>query len=262
MNEETYNEQGISLSDLFFLIKRNFLMILIITIICAIAGGVYAFSIKKPVYTAIATAVVQAEPTNNGSEATSYSYSVALTNTFKDLIKNITVINVAADELIDENNYSEGERNALKAKLQKNVSVSSTTSTLTLTVSANSTTPEEAILLANAILKATVSVVDKYAVNSETGEVIKDTNGEPVHNYIILANKLKVFSEASMDTTSIKSNKLIIVAVAIVIGLVISFGIILVKYLSDDTFTSKESFEKAYNINILSSIHEADGGNL
>ena len=92
--------------------------------------------------------------------------------------------------------------------------------------------------------------------------MIKDTNGEPVHNYIILANKLKVFSEASMDTTSIKSNKLIIVAVAIVIGLVISFGIILVKYLSDDTFTSKESFEKAYNINILSSIHEADGGNL
>lgn len=262
MSTEVYQEQGISLSDLLFLIKKNVLMILIITIICTVAGGVYAYKIKKPVYTAIATAVVQAEPTNSGTnEATSYSYSVALTNTFKDIIKNITVINAAVDILINENNYNESDRNILKSKLINNVSVSSTASTLTLTVSATSTKAEEAIALANAILKATVTEVDKPLIG-EDGKPVVDSDGNVVRNYIILADKLKVFSQASGETTSIKHNELLILVVTFMVGLVISFGIILVKYFFDDTYTSKDSFERTYNINILASIQNAEGENV
>ena len=45
------------------------------------------------------------------------------------------------------------------------------------------------------------------------------------------------------------------------IGLIISFAIVLIKFLSDDTYTSKDAFEKTFNINILSSIQNAEGGN-
>ena len=261
MNEELYQEQGISFSDILFLVKRNILLILVITILCTIVGGVYAYGIKKPVYTAEATAVVQAEPSTNGNEATSYSYSVALTNTFKTIIKSIAVVNEAADDLIESKVYSEEERQILKSRLQKNVSVSSETSTLIVTISAQSKDPEEAILLANSILDATISVVDEFKIDVETGEPVKDQDGNVQYNYIILANKLKVLNEASDDTTFVKSGKLMIIAVAVLIGIIISFAIILIKFLSDDTYTSKDSFEKTFNINILSSIQNAEGGN-
>ena len=256
MNEELYQEQGISFSDIFFLIKRNILLILIVTILSVLAGGIYAFGIKKPVYSAEATAVVQAEPNStNVNEATSYSYSVALANTFNKIIKSITVINEAADQLIEAKEYTEEQRTSLKNKLKNNVSVSSDTSSLMLTLTAKSVDPEEAILLVNALLKATITVVDQHAVD-ENGVEIPDE-----YNYIILANKLKVLSEASIETTVQKSNKLIIVVVACMIGVIISFGIILIKYLSDDTYTSKDAFEKTFNINILSSIQNIEGGN-
>ena len=47
MNEELYQEQGISFSDILFLVKRNILLILVITILCTIVGGVYAYGIKN-----------------------------------------------------------------------------------------------------------------------------------------------------------------------------------------------------------------------
>ena len=263
MNEEVYQEQGISFSDLLFLVKRNILVILIITIVCTIAGGIYAYALKEPVYTAVATAVVQAEQsTTNNSESTSYSYSVALTNTFKDVIKSQPVIVAAADELAKNEKYSsvDNVRSSLMGKLKSNVSVSSTTSTLILTVSAESTDPDEAILLANTILEQTIAVTDQYQVD-ENGNNKTDADGNPIYLYPILGNKLKVLQNADVDTTSEKHNELLILVVACLIGLIISFVIVLIKFLSDDTYTSKDTFEKTYNINILASIQDAEGGN-
>lgn len=263
MNEEVYQEQGISFSDLLFLVKRNILVILIITIICTIAGGVYAYGVKKPVYTAVATAVVQAEQsTTNNSESTSYSYSVALTNTFKDVIKSQPVIVAAADKLAKDDKYSsvDNVKASLMGKLKSNVSVSSTTSTLILTVSAESTDPEEAILLANTILAQTIAVTDQYDVD-ENGNIKTDSDGNAIYLYPILGNKLKVLQNADKDTTTEKHNELLILVVACLIGLIISFVIVLIKFLSDDTYTSKDTFEKTYNINILASIQDAEGGN-
>lgn len=263
MNEEVYQEQGISFSDLLFLVKRNIIIILIVTILCTIAGGVYAFGVKKPVYTAVATAVVQAEQsTTNNLESTSYSYSVALTNTFKDVIKSQPVIVKAADELVKNEKYAnvDGAKSSLMNKLKSSVSVTSTTSTLILTVSASSIDKDEAILLANTILAETIAVTDQYEVD-ENGNPKLDSEGKNIYKYPILANKLKVLQEADYNTTSIKSNKLLILVVACLIGLIISFVIVLIKFLSDDTYTSKDTFEKTYNINILASIQDAEGGN-
>ena len=264
MNEEVYQEQGISFSDLLFLVKRNILVILIITIICAIAGGVYAYGLKKPVFTAVATAVVQAEQsTTNNQESTSYSYSVALTNTFKDVIKSQPVIVAAADELVKNDKYAniENARSSLMGKLKSNVSVTSTTSTLILTVSASSTDRDEAILLANTILTETINVTDQFEVD-ENGQPVVDSEGKKIYLYPILGNKLKVLQNADLDTTSEKHNELLILVVACMIGLIISFAIVLIKFLSDDTYTSKDTFEKTFNINILASIQDAaEGGN-
>ena len=263
MNEEEYQEQGMTFSDFFFLLKRNILMILIITIACTVLGIVYAYAIKKPVYTATATAVVQAEQaTTNNQESTSFSYSVALANTFKYLMESEAVIKEAAIELAKEDKYVdlENAKAVIRSKLKNGITVSSPDATLIINISAKSGDKEEAILLANIILKQTIKCADQIEEDDE-GAVITDSKGEKVYVYKILANKLKVLQLADNDTTSLKHNEMVIVVVSFVIGLVISLAIDLIKNLTDDTFTSKDAFEKAFKINIIAAIQDAAGGN-
>ena len=68
--------------------------------------------------------------------------------------------------------------------------------------------------------------------------------------------------ESNQDVTY-RRGALTTILISFLIGLVLSFIIIWIKYLTDDTFTSKESFEEVTGINVLSIIGEvtASGGN-
>ena len=57
-NENKVEEQGLSISDIFFIVKKNIIFIIIITMIFTLVGGFYAVKVKKPTYTAISTAMV------------------------------------------------------------------------------------------------------------------------------------------------------------------------------------------------------------
>ena len=86
----------------------------------------------------------------------------------------------------------------------------------------------------------------------------------PEYQYKVLADKLVVMEkvESNQDVTY-RRGALTTILISFLIGLVLSFIIILIKYLTDDTFTSKESFEEVTGINVLSIIGEvtASGGN-
>ena len=60
-NSQELRNDGISFVELFNLLKKNILLIIVITFIATVIGGVYGAFIKKPVYSATSTAVIQVD---------------------------------------------------------------------------------------------------------------------------------------------------------------------------------------------------------
>lgn len=238
MEENNKVEEGLSLNQILFLIKKNILLIFLIVFVCGLGGAFYGFFIKDITYSTKATGLVEAEPVSGSSEATAYSYSINLTNTFKVFVVSDPVIDIAYKEL--KTKYPEITKGLIKSA----VNFETSTSSMIVTLSAKTNNPNLSIDIANTVFKSA----------QECANSMSDDNP----NYKILNNKLKIIQEASEVTASRGALKIIVIAVAA--GLVVSFAIILIKYLSNDTYTSKTEFENTYGIIVLASIPERLGG--
>lgn len=102
MNQSANNE-GISFVELFSLLKRNIIFITIVTLVFTIIGAVYGRFIKKPVYSATATAVIQVNTSNAvTSEYNAFVYAQYLVNSMSEFIVSDNVTKEVAKVLIDE----------------------------------------------------------------------------------------------------------------------------------------------------------------
>lgn len=105
MNHNANNE-GISFVELFSLLKKNIILIAVVTWVFTIIGGVYGKFIKKPVYSATATAIIQVDNGNisgNGmSEYNAFVYAQYLVNSMSEFIISDNVTKEVAKVLIDE----------------------------------------------------------------------------------------------------------------------------------------------------------------
>lgn len=237
MNEEKYEEQGISLSDLLFLVKKNLILIFVITGCCALISGVYGFLIKQITYTATTSLIIDADPSSSGSSSSSeynyYSYSVNLTNTFKEFIVDDAVLRVALEDL--QAKYPE----LTVQKIKDVITITTSTSSSIMKISAATNDSQMSIDIANAVSNCAIECADASGTVS-------------------LVDKLKVYGPA-IETTA-KRGAALVCVIAVLVGLVGSFAIILIKYLTDNTYTSKDAFEKTFNINILACLQDAEGG--
>ena len=100
MNQNSNNE-GISFVELFSLFKKNIILIAVVTIVFTIIGGVYGKFIKKPVYSATATAVIQVD-NSNMTEYNAFVYAQYLVNSMSEFIVSDNVTKEVSKVLIDE----------------------------------------------------------------------------------------------------------------------------------------------------------------
>jgi capsular polysaccharide biosynthesis protein len=239
VNEKNFEEKGLSLSDLFFLAKKNLLMILVIIFCFILGGAIYGLGIRKTTYAADATAIVMAESsTSTANGYQDYLYSNYLINTFKDFIVSDSVIELVKEELSDYN--------LTKEQIVSSVTVGVTTNSLILRIKAKAGDYVLAVTLANTILNKAI----------EAANIMED--GE--YKYSVLANKL-IDMEYAYEATGSRG-ALTVLIISSLLGLIISFGIVLIKYLIEDTFTSKEEFEQMFDIKILALLPsiQVDGG--
>ena len=256
-------EKGISLGDIFFLIKKYFLLILIITLVCTIAGAVYGLKFKKITYTAKAEAIVMANSSTSAPTASSnyqeYVMSTYLINTFNTFIVSNKVVRAVAEDLSEgleaykannpdavlPENYktlsNEENIGSMIKKIQDNATISTSTNSLIITIKFKSSNEALSIVVTNLLVEKTKEIADAYV----------EVDSKKVYDYEMLAGNFALVDEAEPSTVSASRGASIVIIVSALIGLVISFAIILIKYLCDDTYTSKEAFEKAFNINVL-----------
>ena len=227
MNE--MEEQVISLSEIFEAIKKRWIMIVAITLTATIISGVLSFFVIDPVYETSTKVFIGKEESDdaayNSSDINMYQQ---LLQTYAQAIKTKDLVNRAISGL----SYDELEASGVVNSL----TVTPISSTQILQIKYQSKNPEEA----KDVLK---SVIDEFIVTAkELGP-----NGN-----------VRVIEEVELPENPVSPNKKMNIAIAFLLGLMVSGGLVFLLEYLDNTYKNKDQLEKELGIPVLGAIPDVD----
>ena len=227
MNE--MEEQVISLSEIFEAIKKRWIMIVAITLTATIISGVLSFFVIDPVYETSTKVFIGKEESDdaayNSSDINMYQQ---LLQTYAQAIKTKDLVNRAISGL----SYDELEASGVVNSL----TVTPISSTQILQIKYQSKNPEEA----KDVLK---SVIDEFIITAK--DLVPNGN-------------VRVIEEVELPEEPVSPNKKINIAIAFLLGLMVSVGLVFLLEYLDNTYKNKDQLEKDLGIPVLGAIPDVD----
>lgn len=224
--EETSIVEEINLRELFFILKKRIVLILALTILSiTIAGGV-SFFIIEPEYQTFTTLMIGKPKDYKGEGSIEYNELILnqkLVSTYGEMVKMRVVADKVIDNLDLDISYAEFGNKV-------NVNLVKDTEIIRLNVVDNN--PELAAKIAN-----------------ETAQVFMKTVKD-----IMLVENVQVIDDARVPMNPIKPRKMMNMAIAGVLGLMLGVFITFVMEFLDNTFKSKEDIEKHLGLPVLGMI--------
>jgi len=211
--------EEIDLRELFEYFKTKLLSIIIIVILVITVGNIYTTLTRVPLYKSDTTIVLVSEA-NTQNNYTDLQMNKNLVDTYSEIIKSRKVLNPVIKNLKLKYSYNE---------LKSSVSVSSVTNTEIIRVSVSNKNPKKAKEIANEIGIVFTDKIQKiYNLNNVS---IVDTAIE---------------SKTPYNINYIKDN-----IIYIAIGLVLSCGLVFIKFYFDTTIKTSEEIENKLGLTIL-----------
>lgn len=222
-------EETIDLREYFSIIKKRSKLIVIITLIAIIVSAIISFFMLSPVYETNTTLIVNRNESVQGQNMTGDEYTVSqkLAVTYGEIIKSRTVLNEVIENLNLDMTYSQ---------LSSMVSVTPVGDTQIINIKVQDTNPKKAMNIANAIPKVFTKEVKR----------------------ITKANGAEVVDKAVLPQNPIKPNKVMNVAIAAVLGVMISLFLIFLLEYMDTKMKKPEDITKHLDIPILGVIPKED----
>lgn len=217
------NEETISLQDIFKVLKKRFSLIVIITLISMIISAVISFFVLTPIYEASTQILVnQQKTTEQGIQTQDIQTNLQLINTYNVIIKSPAILTKVIENLdLDIDTY----------ELSEKINVINAENSQVVSISVQDEQPVFAVDIANTVAQV---------FQDEIKTLMK------VDNVNILSPA--VLSE---DPKPIKPNKLLNIAIAMVVGLMLSVGLaFLLEYL-DTSIKSEQDIEELLNLPII-----------
>ena len=227
MNE--MEEQVISLSEVFEALKKRWIMIVAITLTATIISGVISFFVIAPVYEASTKVFIGKEESDdaayNSSDINMYQQ---LLQTYAQAIKTKDLVNRAISGL----SYDE-----LEAKdIVDDLTVNPIASTQILEIKYKSKDAEES----KDVLKG---ITDEFIVTAK--ELVPNGN-------------VRVIEEVELPEEPVSPNKKINIAIAFLLGLMVSVGLVVLLEYLDNTYKYKDQLEKDLGIPVLGAIPDIE----
>src|SRR5699024_7108895 len=185
-------EETIDLREYFAIIKKRFWIIALITVVAMVVSGVISFFMLSPVYEAKSTLIVNTEKNEETQMITGDQFSVSqkLAVTYGEIIKSRAVLESVISNLKLDSEYED---------LVEKITVSPVQDTQIISISVQDTNPKKARDIANEIPKVFEKEVKR----------------------ITKANDIQVIDKAILPENPIKPNKMMNVAIAAVLGMMI-----------------------------------------
>lgn len=215
-------EETIDLKEYFYIIKKRAWIIALITVTAMIASGIISFFLLSPVYETKTTLIVNTEQVNETNTITGDQLNVTqkLTLTYGEIIKSRTVIDEVIQALNLDMEYGE---------VSKMITVSPVKDTQIIAITVQDTNPQRAADIANTIPRVFTKEVKR----------------------ITKANSVEVIDKAVVAENPIKPNKVMNIAIAGVLGVMIGLFIIFVLEYMDNKIKTPQDIEKHIELPIL-----------
>lgn len=215
----------VDLSQVFYVLNKWKSIIVTITLVAVIISGIMSFFIMSPAYESQATVIVGKK---NDASNSNVQYNDVIM--YQNLTK--TYATIATSKLI-EGKASEKLGNGMTAdKLDEFITVTPKTGTQILNITAQGSTPEEALNRVTAL-----------------SEAILETSPS-IYN----AGELKIMDKGELPKDPIKPRKKLNIAIAFLVGLVVSVGLSFMLEYMDSTFKSSEDVKKYLDLPVLGTI--------
>ena len=208
-------EEAIDLSKYFFVLKKKMWLICLSAIVCGGISGLVSFYILEPVYEANTSLIVNKEIKKTQITTTDdLNYVQKLAITYGEIIKSRTVITSTIEKLKLDMNYEE---------LEKIISVSNVSDTQIIKISIEHKNPVLATKICNTIPEIFTKEVQR----------------------ISKASGVEVIDKAIVPEEPIKPNKIMNIAIAMLLGVMVSvFVICLTEALNTSIKEPKDIEEK------------------
>lgn len=226
MNE--MEEQVISLSEIFEALKKRWIMIVAITLAATLISGLVSFFVIDPVYETSTKLFIGKEESDdtayNSSDINMYQQ---LLQTYAQAIKTKDLASRAIGTLSYDLEPS---------TVISNLTVNPISSTQILEIKYKSKDPQES----KDVLK---NVADEFIVTAK--ELVPNGN-------------VRVIEEVELPESPVSPNKTMNIAIAFLLGLMVSIGLVFILEYLDNTYKNKEQLEKELDIPVLGTIPDID----
>lgn len=226
MNE--MEEQVISISEIFEALKKRWILIVSITLVATLISGILSFFVIKPTYEASTKVFVGKEESSlEGYNTNDIQMYQKLLQTYAETIKTNEVIQAAINNT------------------NADLSVKDVKDSLTVTPIAD-----------------TQILQIKYKNNDP--EVARSIIENITNEFVILSKELvpngnvRVIEAVQLPEDPVAPNKKMNIAIAFLLGLMVSVGLVFLLEYIDNTFKTKENLERELNIPVLGLIPSCD----
>lgn len=214
-------EEVIRIDDLIEALKKRWLMIVLITVIATLISGLVSFFLIKPQYEASTKVFVGKE--EGGEEAynnNDIQMYQKLMKTYSETIKTKDLLNRALEK----------SKTSLKVdEVSGGITVVPVADTQILQIKFKSTSKEDA-------KKIIESVTDEFIVTSK--ELVPNGN-------------IRIIETVELPENPVSPNKKMNIAIAFLLGLMVSVGLVFLLEFLDNTFKNKEELERELEIPVL-----------
>ncbi len=220
MNE--MEEQVISISEIFEALKKRWILIVSITLVATLISGILSFFVIKPTYETSTKVFIGKEESNQeGYNTNDIQMYQKLLQTYAETIKTNEVVQAA----INSTNNTDLTVPAVKGAL----TVTPVSDTQILQIKYQNKNPE----VAKEILEG---ITNEFVILAK--ELVPNGN-------------VRVIEAVQLPEDPVAPNKKMNVAIAFLLGLMVSVGLVfLIEYL-DNTFKSKEELERELDIPVV-----------
>lgn len=219
MNE--MEEQVISISEIFEALKKRWILIVSITLIATIISGVLSFFVIDPVYETSTKVFIGKEENNiEGYNSNDIAMYQKLLKTYAEAVKTNEVV---------QNAITKSNTDLSIGDVKGALTVNPIADTQILQIKYQNTNPD----LAKTLLE---NVTDEFIVLAK--ELVPNGN-------------VRVIEKVELPKAPVSPNKVMNIAIAFLLGMMISVGLVFLLEYLDNTYKNKEMLEKELDIPVI-----------
>jgi capsular polysaccharide biosynthesis protein len=219
-------EETIDLREIFFILRKRIVLIVSVTLLAAIVSALLSYFVLTPVYQAETDLLVNKSQQTDKTDISQSDIqaNLQLIDTYNVVIKSPRIMNIVASRINEQDVGS----------LIASVNVSAVKNSQVISITVDNPDKQRAVLIANTV------------ANTFKEEVVK----------IMKVDNVQILSEAKVDPKAgpVKPKPSLNIAIAIVVGLMVSVGIaFLLEYL-DNSIKNEQDVEKYLGMSVLGAV--------